>query len=188
MTRAERIASLVTNKHSGFKDGDEPFLETASDARLEEFSTAADASKTTAGRIVQLETDNRNVAARLKVAEEKLKAGEAPMTEAEFLAKAPAAFKAVLEDAQAREDAERAAFVTVLKDCGAHTEDELKKMTIPELEKLATYAGAHVPDFSGKTMPAQRNAASEKQRQSFAPPDPYAEGLKALRTQTKAVN
>ena len=43
--RAELIAALVTDKHSGFADGDEAILEAASDERLERFRSAADASR-----------------------------------------------------------------------------------------------------------------------------------------------
>lgn len=180
-TRAELIAELVTDRYSGFRDGDEAILEAASDARLEEFRTASEAAKSAERSSQKLDTDLRNASARLKVAEERIKASEQPMTEAEFLLKAPESFRTLLENDKAREDTERAAFISVLKDCGAHSEDELKKMAIPELEKLARYAGARVPDFSGRGLP--RNT---QEQPNFAPPDPYAAGIKAL--QSKTVN
>jgi len=183
--RAELIAALVTDKYSGFTDGDEPILEAASDERLERFRAASDAARSAVNEHARLETDNRNTAARLKVAEDKLKAGEAPMTEDEFILKAPTSIKGVLEAAKAAADAEHAALVSVLKECGKHSEEDLKKMKTPELQVLAQYAGVRVPDFSGKGVPAPRNA---QDKTSYAPPDGYALALKAQQPQSKAVN
>lgn len=182
-TRAEVIAALVTDKYSGFKTGDEAILEAASDARLEEFRANADAAKTSANNFARLESDNRNNAARLKVAEERLKEAEQPMTEEDFIAKAPEKIKKVLTDMQANEAAERGAIISQLKDCGADTEESLKKKSTDELRTLAKYARVEVPDFSGRGLPKERHAS---ENQSFAPPSPYAEGLKALKS--KAVN
>jgi hypothetical protein len=182
-TRAELIAALVTDKHSGFKDGDEAILEAASDARLEEFRVGAEAHRAQDGTIKRLETDNRNVSARLKVAEDRVKAAEQPLSEEEFLQRAPDTFKRVLEGRKAEEDAIRASLVSQLKDLGANTEDELKKKTIPELQTLAKYARIDVPDFSGRGLPSERHAQNND---DFTPPNPYEAGLKALRGQGKA--
>jgi hypothetical protein len=180
-TRAELIAALVTDKYSGFKDGDESILETASDARLEEFRAAADAAKASVSTISKLETDNRNLGARLKVAEERLKTAEQAMSEDEFIAKAPPSIKALLDERKAEEDAVRSALVSCLKDLGANTEEELKKKSIPELQTLAKYARVEVPNFSGRGLPQDRYASSKT---TYAPPDPYAEGIKAMRAKT----
>lgn len=184
--KAELIAALVTDKYSGFKDGDEAILEACSDTRLEEFRSAADAAKSAANAHTRLETEHRNVSARLKVAEERVKASEQPMTEDEFIAKAPASIKGVLDEVKAAEAAERAALVGALKDCGAHSEEDLKKMPLADIRTLAKYARIDVPDFSGRALP---RAASANEKKSYAPPDPYAAGLKALREhESKAVN
>lgn len=182
-TRAEVIAALVTDKYSGFKNGDEAILEAASDARLDEFRAAADAAKTASTNFARLETDNRNTTARLKVAEERLKEAEQPMTEEDFIRKAPEKIKAVLTELAAAEGAERASIISQLKDLGADTEDALKKKTTDELKTLAKYARVEVPDFSGRGLPKERHAS---ENQTYAPPSPYAEGLKNLRS--KAVN
>jgi hypothetical protein len=174
--RAEVIAALVTDKYSGFKDGDEAILEACSDTRLEEFRASSESRKVEATAKARLETDHRNVGARLKIAEDRIKAAESELTEEEFLAKAPARFKTLIESAAAAEAATRASLVAQLKDLGANTEEELKKKSIDELKTLATYARVTVPDFSGRGMPAERHAAAP----SYAPPNPYAAGLKAL--------
>lgn len=178
-TRAEVIAALVTDKFSGFKDGHETILEACSDTQLEEFRAASESRKVAATTMARLETDNRNLAARLKIAEDRLRASEQELSEEEFLAKAPARYKTLIEAATAAEAATRASLVSQLKDLGAHTEDELKKKSVDELKTLASYARVQVPDFSGRALPVERSAAS---RVSYAPPNPYEEGLKALRS------
>lgn len=178
--RAELIAALVTDKFSGFKDGDEAILEAASDQRLEEFRSASDAAKSAHGAQTRLETDNRNVSARLKVAEDRIKAAEQEMTEDEFLSRAPATIKTLIEAHKAEEAALRSSLVSQLKDLGANTEDELKKKTVDELKTLAAYARVEVPNFAGRGVVAERNLGSNV---TYAPPDPYKDGIKAMREQ-----
>jgi hypothetical protein len=178
-TRAEVIAALVTDKYSGFTTGDENLLETASDARLEEFRAASDNRRSNAAAFARLETEIKNTAARLKVAEDRVKEAEAEMSEDDFLARAPQSFKSILQTAKAEEDQTRAAIIGQLKDLGADTELELKKKSTGELKTLAKYARVTVPDFSGRAMPKDRT--SDDMAENFAPPDPYADALKALR-------
>ena len=178
--RAELIAALVTDKYSGFKDGDESILEGASDERLEQFRAAADATRASLNERTRLETDHRNTTARLKVAEERIKASEAPMTEEEFIQRAPESIKKDLESLKAAEAELKATLVDGLKASGAHTEEELKKMAIPDLKRLAKYAKLEVVDYSGKG----EMKISESNEDLYEPPDPYAAGLKALQ-QTK---
>jgi hypothetical protein len=184
--RAEVIAALVTDKYSGFKNGDEAILEAASDARLEEFKAATSAAKSAAEAHARLETEHRNVSARLKVAEERIKEAESEMTEEQFIARAPESIKATLNEIKAAEAAERAALVGALKALTVNTEEDLKKKTTDELKTLAKYARVQVPDFSGRALPREQRNASD--RPNYAPPDPYADGLKALRGESKAVN
>ena len=180
--RAELIAALVTDKFSGFKDGDENMLEACSDTRLEEFRSASESRKSETTAHTRLETEHRNTSARLKIAEDKLKASEQELSEEEFLAKAPSSIKSLIENHKAQEAELRADLVSALKDCGANTEDELKKMDTSTLRNLAKYARVNVPDFSGKGLPVQRNASEQP---SYAAPKPYTEAIKASREQTK---
>jgi hypothetical protein len=177
-TRAEMIAALVTDKYSGFKEGDEAILEAASDARLEEFRTAGESHKATSGTINRLETSVTNTQARLKVAEERLKVAEQPLTAEDFIQRAPAEIKTLLDARKAEDDAIKASLISQLKDLGANTEAELKVKTIPELQTLAKYARIETPDYSGRGLPREsRNAESND---SFEPPNPYEAGIKAL--------
>lgn len=177
VARAEIIAELVTNKYSGFKDGDEAILEAASDARLEDFRTAAESRRVDAANAAKQETETRNIAARLKVAEDRIKAAEAELSEDEFLQRAPATIKSVIDEHRAAEAATRASLVTQLKDLGEISEDDLKKKTLGELKTLASYARVTVPDFSVRGLPVERNAGS---KHNYAPPNPYEAGIKAL--------
>lgn len=175
--REELIAALVTDKHSGFKEEDTALLEAASDARLEEFRAATDARKAEINSFNRLTVEHKNVTARLKVAEDRIRANDAPMNEEDFIAKAPASIKTLLEAKKAEDDATRASLVSQLKDCGADTEEQLKAMSLDQLKQLAAYARVTVPDFSGKATPKNRAAETT----SYAPPNPYEPGLKALR-------
>src|SRR5678816_3887802 len=124
--RAELIAALVTDKYSGFKEGDENILEACADSRLEEFRTASEAHKASANAFTRLETDHRNTSARLKIAEERIRTAEQELSEDEFIARAPASIKTLIEGYKANEAAVRASLVSQLKDLGQNTEDELK--------------------------------------------------------------
>lgn len=175
MNRAEIIQSLVTDKHSGFNETDTAMLESASDARLEEFRGAADARKTEAAAFTRLETEHRNAIARIKVQEDRLRDMEKGMSEEEWLAKAPAHFKEILERDKIVDDQYRASIIAQLKDLGAHKEEELKAMKTKDLEILAKYAHVSVPDFSAARQ-APRALMQGNTGHSYAPPDTY--GLK----------
>jgi hypothetical protein len=177
MDRDELIAALVTDKYSGFKTGDEPILAAASDVRLDEFRIASEANRTTHSTIARMEGDQRQTAARLKVAEDRIVKLEQPMSDEEFIQRAPTSVKAVLEARAAEEATLKASLVTSLKDLGGETEEQLKKKSIPELQTLAQYARIKVLDFSGKGVPVAR-AASQA---SYAPPDPWKDGIEKLR-------
>lgn len=188
--RAELIAALVTDRYSGFKDEDTAMLETCADARLEEFRAASDSRKAAERERTKLESDLTKVEARAKVAEERLRVAEQGPSEEEWLAKAPPSVKALLDAQKAEEDAVRSSIVSQLKDLGENTEAELKAMPLEQLRQLASYARVHVPDFSGRGLPVERHASGNKNNTvNYAPPDPYAAGLKQLQAAgSKLVN
>lgn len=184
--RAELIQALVTDKYSGFIDADTSMLEGASDERLEAFRAASDAARNAANERTKLETDNRNANARITVLSAQLKDAEAPMTDEEFIRRAPASIKKTLEVLAAQEAELKASLIEGLKDRGADGEDDLKKMSIPELKRLAKYARLEVRDYSGRGMPRDAEAVADDTLDALAnPPNPYEAGLKALREQTK---
>jgi hypothetical protein len=184
-TKAELIAALVTDKYSGFKDGDEAMLDVVSDARLEDFRSASERNRTTAETIARMEADARNLQARLTVAQEKIVKSEQPMTDEDFVARlAPTSqIKTWLEARTAEEATLKASLVSSLKDRGPDSEEELKKKTIPELQNLAAWARVQVLDFSGRGVPVERAASSKTQ--SYAPPDPYKADIEKLRAASK---
>lgn len=183
--RAELVAALVTDRYSGFKEGDEAVLETCSDARLEEFRAASDARKVEEKRAADTATELVKANARLKVSEEKVRTLEQAPSEEDWLAKAPARIKTLIDAQKAEEDATRSAIVSHLKDLGNNTEAELKAMPLDQLKTLAAYARFQVPDFSGRGLPQERNASQNNA--SYAPPDPYKAGLDKMNG-SKAVN
>jgi hypothetical protein len=179
-TRAELIAALVTDKYSGFRNGDEAMLESASDVRLEEFRTASEANRTSATTLARMETDQRNTAARLKVAEERLVQAESTISDEDFIARLSptSSIKELLESRAAEEKALHASLVSSLKNLGGESEEELKKKSVKDLQILARYAGVKVLDFSGKGFPVTRSASEQT---SYAPPDPYKDAIEKHR-------
>jgi hypothetical protein len=176
-TRAELIAALTTDRFSGFSEGDVALLEGASEARLEEFRAAAEGRKTEAAAFTRLENEQRNTKALLKINEERLQKAMEPMSKEDYLAKAPAEIKTLLDAHKAQEDMYRGSIIVQLKDLGAHTEDELKAMSTPHLESLAKYARVTVPDYSGQGIPVHRAASANNN--DYAPPNPYEAGIRA---------
>lgn len=180
-TRAEVIAALCMDKFSGFKDGDEAILEACSDSRLDEFRAASEQRKTVVASLGRLETEHRNVQARLTVAETRIKELEAPLSEEEFMNRAPASIKGVIDGFRAMEAHERGSYVSQLKDRGVMTEEELSKKSLEELRTLGAFARVDAPDFSGRGLPVERSASSKNAPVSYAPPSPYKAGIEKMR-------
>lgn len=176
-TRAELIAALTTNNpFSGFVEADTAMLESASDARLEEFRSAADTRKTQSESLTRLENDLRHANARLKIQDDKLRAASEGMSEEEWIAKAPPKIKALLEREKAADDMYRGSIIVQLKDLGKHTEEQLKAMSTEDLEMYAGYANVTVPDFSAARQ-VPRALTKNSDINDYAPPDSY--GLRA---------
>jgi len=192
--RAELVAALITDQHSGFKEGDEAFLnlEAVSDARLEEFQTAAVNRKAAAEAAAKTETDHRAAAAKVTVLEGKLRDAEKPRTKEQILADLNSVpeLKTLLDNQAAQEAAERETLIVELVKVGADTKEQLTAMSTGELKTLAKYAkvATPTPDFSGQGVPRRiATAASGDAKTAYAPPDPYAEPLEKMRA-AKTVN
>lgn len=185
--RDEMIAALVIDRWSGFKAGDEAVLEACSDERLEGFRAAADVRRVEEQKTKTLETDLSKANARLTVLAEKLRTAEEAPSEEVWLSNAPPRYKALIDADKAEEDAVRASIVSKLKDLGNNTEAELQAMPIDQLRTLADYARITIPDFSGRGIPKERYASGKK-TDSYAPPDPYKDGLERLKNASKMVN
>lgn len=185
VAKPELIAALVTDKFSWFKDGDEKSLDVFGETRLDDFRVMAENTAAAASEKMRVDAELRNANARIKVLEEKIKASEQPMTDEEFIQRAPASIKKVLEERQAEENMTRAAIIGQLKNLGAETEEELKAKSTDDLRKLARYAGLNTKalDFSGRGAPVNRSASAEEM--SYAAPDTYGAGLAKLRAQEK---
>jgi hypothetical protein len=177
--RAELIASIVTDRFSGFGEPHMAILEAASDEQLNGFRTAAAARQVEAATLVRLETENRNLSARVKVLEEKLRdADSARMSEEYFLEHAPEPFQAILKEHKAAEEQTRTSIIVQLKGLGQHTEDELKKMKTPELLVLAGYAKLSITDYSGRAVAHNRNLA-DKNAVSYKPTTGWTDAIAA---------
>lgn len=157
--RAEIVRALMTNKYSGFTNGDERMLEAASDERLEAFRVASEARA------------NEDQALRAAAAKQ--------LTVEEFMAAAPPELKSLISRQQQQETTLKAALVTELRAAQSeYSEAELSVMPVADLTRMARLAKVDTAkiDFSGKGLP--RALASDTE--SYTPPNPYEKGLKAL--------
>jgi hypothetical protein len=173
MERKQRIAALAANPHSTVKSL--KALEVLTDEELEQAEKAAAAAKASADKATEDGDALKTAQASIKALET---AAETLKTEDGFLAAAPQSIRDIVAGNKATLAAKTDALIGQLKTAqSAFTEEELKAKPIGELEKLAALAKVEAPaDYSGRGIPryAQESPAS------FAPPDPYAEDLKAL--------
>ncbi len=164
--KTEIIKTLVEDKHSGFVKGDEKMLEVASDERLESLRVAAEARA-------------KEVKAAAAVQPKEL-------TEEEFMKVAPQSLKTLIKRTQDQDIARKAELVAALKAAQSEfTESELAAMPLDSLERQARVLKLHEepeqPNYIGRGMP--RAAATSDQDVFANPPDPWAPGLAAMRTQ-----
>lgn len=179
MTKADRIAALLKHEHNPLKDqkaleaADEKTLVTL-EAHCETLKAAADKSAADAAAAAKKKEEDDAKAAAMKTAAQ---------SEEDYLKTAPESIRTLVAEKKAQDEAEKAKLVADLKSCGALTEAQLKEKPLEELRTLAKFAKIEQPNYSGNGVP--RAASTEKG--SYAPPDPYAAGLKALR-ESKTVN
>jgi DnaJ-domain-containing protein 1 len=172
MERKDRIAALTANPHSTVKSP--KMLEAATDDELTQLETEAKARK-----------DAEAETARLKAENEALKANTSkPLSEEEFMKQAPQSIRDLVVRTKTADDARKTTLVGTLKDAQkAYTEDELKALSLADLEKLAIIAKSataqpeddldgEVFNFSGRAIPRHAAAGDDKDP-ILNPPDPY---------------
>jgi len=177
--RTETIKTLIEDKHSGFVAADEKMLTAASDERLEAFRVAAQAR----AKEVEEKTPVKETPAAETPAVTALETK--PMSEADFMKAAPESLRALISRAQAQETARKTQLVTTLKTAQAeYSESELAAMSLDALERFGRAVGVKAAEvettsYAGRALP--RAAAAAEKDVFTNPPDPYADGLKALR-------
>jgi hypothetical protein len=194
MEKATRIAALMACEHNTVKD--KAILEALSTQELDVLETfnktraamAADPKKTLADLLPKPEpkpvvveketvkqTDTKTVKELKPVEEPKVAAA----TEEEYLKTAPESIRQLVADKKARDTEERTTLVASLKDAQKeYGEAELQTMDLRALGRLAAVVNIPKPDFSGRGVPPVGTSSS------YAPPDSYGEGIKALRSAT----
>lgn len=158
MDKKTRVKTLVGHPYSPFSDADVPMLEGIGDDRLAAFETAAESRAAEAKKAEEeLRTaKDAQVKAEGQVTELKA-AAAAVLPEDEWLKRAPARVRALVEDAQKAEQTKRDELIGQLKTAqSAYNEDELKALSTEHLEKLGKVAiktaEAKVVDFSGRGL------------------------------------
>lgn len=179
MNKQELIKKITGCPCSGFTEADAKVLEGFTEERLTALAASADARKKTEDDLRAAADSATTKATEL---ETKVKALEAPQTEEEYLAKAPASIRDLVARDKALQAAEKTALVEQLKTAaaGTFTEDELKAKSVDDLRKLAALAKVEVKtvDYSGRGVPHALGANDKKD--DFTPPNAYEKDLKAL--------
>ena len=164
--RAAAIKALTECPCSGFDATHLKMLEAASDEQLVAF----------AERGKQIKADG----IALKAAQDKATEDAAKITALEAAAIPEAeltSLRALAADKAKVDEAHKAELVAALKTAqSVYDEKRLGEMTISQLEDVSKLVKVEVKDYSGRGV--VRQAADHQ----YAPPDAYAEGLKALQT------
>lgn len=181
-TKAERITALMGHAHNPVKD--QKALEALPDAVLDALEASSDAAATAKAAAEKLATDK--AAADAELATLKAAAGQtaapAPLTTEQFMAAAPAEITDIVTRFKAAEAAKKAELVAKLKAAQqVHTEAELNAMSVEQLTKVAALVkvDAGTTDYSGRFAGGAPGAGGAEP--SYAPPDPYAPALAAMR-------
>jgi hypothetical protein len=198
--RAAAIQALVACPCSGFAEADIKMLESASDERLEAFKAASEsraaelkaakaAAKgdepkggdcpTCAGNGKAFGKDCKDCSgtgdkSKGKAAAAAPMATPEPETEEQYLAKAPASIRSLVERQKKQDAEQKTLLVNALKTAQSeYTEAELNAMPVEQLQRVARIAKADTPtvDFSGAGV--VRAAAKADDLSEFAAPDSY---------------
>lgn len=168
MTKTERIAALLANKHNLVKD--QKALDAASDETLLALEGHCESQKVAEEKAVKdaadakIAEDARIAAAATKVTDDAAAATlaaaaaakvttEEPLTEAEVMAVLPKRLKDMISRQEAQETARHSELVGLMKSAQTeYTEEELKAMELPTLERMSRIAKVPAPviDFSGR--------------------------------------
>jgi hypothetical protein len=186
MDKNARIAALIANPNSPFKQGDEAILTACSDERLAEFETQATGGgdskpspSPTPGTPSTPSTPSTPAPtspAPGTPSPSALASGDPAETpeqaEARWLAGAPQSVRDAVARDQARVTAERNALVNVLKGCtnGAFTEAELAAKPVAELHQLAKAFNVATQPQAVADFTLQAPRAASAQGDKSAPP------------------
>lgn len=183
MTRTERITALLKSEHNPLKD--QKALEAASDDALKTLETHVENAATLKAAADKKKEEKKDEHAQTPLEIRTAAAKALNMTleqydEAEYLKNAPESIRTLVADKKAQDAERHKELIATLKTAadGSFTEDELKAMSLSELEKLARFAKVERVDFSGRGMP---RAAQSIDDVYAKPPDPYAAGVAKMR-------
>jgi hypothetical protein len=149
MTKAERIRALIDSPKTCFTADDQAMLDTATEERLT-------AMETHVSQMIAEETNFKaaSEATQRELSEIRAAAAKVP-TEEEYLQRAPASIRALVERQRQADAEQKASLVAALRTAQSEfTEDELNTMGLAELSRLSRVAkatvAAPVVDYSAR--------------------------------------
>lgn len=165
MNKTERVKALIAHPRSPFKEADQAYLEGLTEERLAEHEQHAQEAETAATQATEQVAQAQQAEAAAKAeAKAAQTAASAALSEEDWMKRAPASVRKVVQAAQAQEQARHTELVAGLKAAqSTYTEDELKAMSNEALEKLAALVASTVPeaDFSGRAFPRAASAKAD---------------------------
>jgi hypothetical protein len=161
MLKKDAIATLTACPCSGFTTADAPFLETLSEARLDEHVATGIARK-------KVEDDLKVATAKVAELEPELKAAKVAQIPAEELMQ----LRTLAEERKQQQVAEKVVLVEKLVPLKALTKEQLEAKSLDDLKTLAAFAKVEVTDYSVRGIPVSRSAESDVYAN---PPNPFSE-------------
>lgn len=152
MTKEQMIANLIANKATSFEEADKAWLTTLSEDQLKKLEPKVESAEEKAAREAAEAEAKANKEKEEREAAERANAGKdkKPQTVQEYVANAPAEVQEVLNEGIKMHATRKAQLVKDLKanKRNEFSEDELKAMSIPQLERLAKLAD--LPSYEGR--------------------------------------
>lgn len=146
MNKKEKVDALITNSSTQFEEADRAWLDQQDDAVLDKLAPKANAEDTNNGQ----STPAKKVETAPVTPAADPKANATPKTVDEYLADAPAGVREVLQEGVRMQKNKVDTLVKGLlaNSRNEFSEEELRAMHVPQLEKLAKVA--NLPDYSAQ--------------------------------------
>jgi len=200
MDKQELITKLAKCRHNPIKDVKalEAFseeglkaLDAHCAAQSEEFTALTEAKEEAENELKALQEKVGASDTKIKTLEADLKVARRPLSDEDWMKQAPESIRGLVERQKKVDEEKKDDLVATLKAAQEEfTEDELKAMSLAQLERTARMLKIDEPpqgDFSAaRRTPVNRAAADADVYQN--PPDPYAAGIEKHQKSYNRVN
>lgn len=182
---AQRIKALIDNPKSAFASADQTYLEGLDDARLESFEKALPAEEKKKEEVIPVVAAKEGEKTQQQMIQDAVKAAM-PQTDEDWFKLAPQSVKAAATRLQAQEAAQKEALIGSLKTAQkVYSEEALKAMEVPDLQKLADLVGLQQSQGGNVDYGVFGHRAAEKKEDRNPPPAPSVHARFAKKKEDK---